>query len=325
MSKDYKSRRDESEKVGESNSIKKKKLKEAFQEFLYQKKHADKLSERTLKEHETHFKNFCDFLKKIGKKVTYVHEVDQALCLKYWIYLDEVLGLKESTRRIRCNPLRAQFYFYLEEKGYILKNPWVQKSISLTAKDNTPRWLKKEQVRLIMNSIDSSSHEGLVTLCLLKVLLATGMRIASALYLNEEDIDFESKLLRFYDFKNKRDVYVKLNNRLAQLLKMLLKRNSKVKNRTPALFIKADGTRLSYDSAKRRIYKIRKETGVKFTFHSFRHTFATWFIIDGGNREALKKLKIWKSSKALDVYVDFDEYAALDQFEKHSPLEQLDN
>ncbi|MEH7121559.1 tyrosine-type recombinase/integrase [Neobacillus vireti] len=311
------------EKVAGNGQFKKKKIKEAFEEYIQFITYAKDLKERTIKEHKNNFRYFCEFLKKIGKKITYVDQVNQDLCINYWIYMKRDQNLKNATRRLRTRSLKAQFYFYFK-KGYIGENPWIQEFIDLNDEKEPVRYLKKKEVLLILNSIDTSTSKGSCTKSLISTLLDAGVRINEALNLDEADIDFDRNLIHIWESKNDEERYAPINRKLAFMLKELLKKNSKIKNRVPALFINHhDGTRLTYDQVKNEIKKIRKETGVYFTPHSFRHTFAVWYLVHGGDLASLMENGGWKTLKAVKKYLNVSKPLAIEQHKKHSPFNQL--
>jgi integrase/recombinase XerD len=97
------------------------------------------------------------------------------------------------------------------------------------------------------------------------------------------------------------------------------------------LFITATGKNageaLTYTGLRLLIRKLGKRGGIQVTRcspHSFRHTFAIWFLRRGGQFGALQMMLGHNSQKATQIYVKYAQADIENQHRAYSPGDMLD-
>ncbi len=157
------------------------------------------------------------------------------------------------------------------------------------------QYLTKEELAVVMNAIDITTHAGLRTRALFEVLLDTGMRITEAISLNKEDIDWEQKEVVITNAKTKDREKVYFTDRSLQWLKKYFAFR---KDDLPFVFVSGRGRLLSvtsrnYIGAHLQNLSIKKH----IKHHILRKTFATILIENGADITAVQDLCRHKSPR----------------------------
>ncbi|MEN6535761.1 MAG: tyrosine-type recombinase/integrase [Bryobacteraceae bacterium] len=122
---------------------------------------------------------------------------------------------------------------------------------------------------------------------LIALLLDTGLRISEALNLRRTDVDFENLLLRVKG-KGERQRLIPMSLELRKVLFKFLSRHDYC-----LAFPTMQGGRCDARNILRDFHWLAKVTGingVRFSPHSFRHTFAVAYLRNGGNAFYLQKI-----------------------------------
>jgi integrase/recombinase XerD len=148
--------------------------------------------------------------------------------------------------------------------------------------------LAPEQIsRLIDFKPHGKSQQRLHTLSCL--LLDSGLRIDEALSLRSEDVDLENFLLRVHG-KGRKHRVIPISVEMRKLMWRWMKMQ-------PAdsglVFPTRTGTKLNYRNTLgdfKQLGNYLKITGVRFSFHTLRHTFAVNYIRNGGDVFRLQRI-----------------------------------
>jgi site-specific recombinase XerD len=134
-----------------------------------------------------------------------------------------------------------------------------------------PRFLSTEdssRLLAVMESAASGAEQR--DRMLVRLLLATGLRLGSALGLDVQDIDFANGELNVRSCKGAREVCAVLGAEIrAQLAAFVTGRGD------GPVFIGRDGDRMSPRQAQKRLARWFATAGVRGSAHALRHTFAT--------------------------------------------------
>jgi site-specific recombinase XerD len=156
-------------------------------------------------------------------------------------------------------------------------------------------YLTEEEMEIVMNALDVTTHAGLRTRALLEVLYASGMRVSEAISLNRDDIDFELKEAWVTNAKSKDREKVYFNDRSLEWVKRYLEFR---KDDMPALFVSGRGRMLSCTS--RNYMRVHlSNLGIKkhLKHHIFRKTFVTHLIQQGADISSVQDLARHRSPR----------------------------
>jgi integrase/recombinase XerD len=283
-------------------------LNDAFNQFIFDKE-IQGLRERTLTDHRIHFQYFQDFLSYSNFSIEYIQDITPLICKAYIVYMknhkvkwdnhkflhgdDNEKGLSPVTINIRLRTLKAQFNYYLKE-GFIIKSPWDSIPLLKTDKDYIQSFTK-EDVNKILEAPNIKTFVGFRNLALIYTLLDCGLRNSELVGLNEWDLDYEQNIIYIGAKRSKprSGRAVPITEKTSSLLNSLLKENSILKDRAPAIFISVSGKRLDTSDIRRILKEYGKKAGIKnvrTSPHTFRHTFAKFYILNGGDAYTLQKI-----------------------------------
>jgi integrase len=146
------------------------------------------------------------------------------------------------------------------------------------------RYLSVDECGRLLDACRADNMRGIIT-----VALHTGMRLGEILDLKYADLDFVSGVLNVRDSKNCESRHIPMDSTVAALLK----RTQPVAN-CDYVFPNAAGKRWNYSQEPFR--NVRKRAGlVDLHFHDLRHTFASQWMMNGGDLYALRGILGHKS------------------------------
>nr|WP_078114954.1 tyrosine-type recombinase/integrase [Clostridium beijerinckii] len=153
-------------------------------------------------------------------------------------------------------------------------------------------------------------------------LVGAGCRSTTLLNVRVKDIDFKKEMILFAHMKTKRQVNVPLSKSLKLILKDYIE-TMNLKNED-ILFPKLDGTKMSYDTLHENLVNYFKHCKVKMRgVNTFRNTFATMFVRNGGDIYRLKLLLGHSNIKTTERYVNLLPIDFKDDLLQYNPLDIL--
>lgn len=312
-------------------------LDDAFSEYIAQITIAG-LASRTIKDHQTHFRYFKQYLSLKKKKVTYLHEVTKKLCKDYVLYMKtekvkyddhqtiktDQKGLSIGTINIRLRSLRAQFNFYVNE-GFIEVSPF-QDIKPLKEDESEIKFLEPQEYRALLKAPDRKTFSGFRDYVILTLLIDYGSRIGETVRLNIDNINFENRYIIFPGTitKNGHTRILPISDRMVFLLKRLIEWNKKINNESIALFLSSNGNRLKDSSFRTNLYNYKKKAGIqkRVTPHIFRHTFCVSYLRNGGDLDTMMEIAGHRNYKSAKKYLTYAPEVLREKMAKHSPLSE---
>ena len=157
------------------------------------------------------------------------------------------------------------------------------------------------------------------------VVLDTGVRVEECTALRESDIDWNGSRLWVDDGKGGANRAVPLSEDGKKALRRFLARTSHFRpkeSRNPVhIFCTKNGGRLNYRNALRDLKKVADRLGMRWVgWHSFRRTFATQYIRNGGLLTNLQQILGHADLRTTILYLgdEIDEIVAMHN--QHSPI-----
>jgi len=150
-----------------------------------------------------------------------------------------------------------------------------------------------------------------------------GLRKQELLTLKFTDIDIENLTIFVRQGKGKKDRIIPMTYTLAQSLKRYLEYRKKLNKTCPEFFTSLNRNQGFTDTGlKRLVEQIRKASGVTFTVHKLRHTFATLMLEGGCDIYSLSKMMGHSDIKTTTIYLYASAEHLRSQMTKH-PLNEL--
>lgn len=205
---------------------------------------------------------------------------------KYNIRDGEAAELSASYRTLQLSAIRS-FYEFLIEEYKLENNPCLRVKLPKVKEDKDIVYLTPDEVAIIKNNIKNGvgnsrakakqEHWYERDMCLIHILLHTGLRVTALTEIDVDDIDFENNIIRVTEKENfTRDIDINLDT--VKYLKAWLEKRKELLEGWPdvnALFISNNRTRINPNTVNKMVKKYCYNIDKKITPHKFRSTFAT--------------------------------------------------
>ncbi len=230
---------------------------------------------------------------------------------------------KLSTEGIqnRVRALKA-FFNWLQQENYTegyqlagLKNFRVQKKIVETLSD--------DEIARVLASFDIKSQAGARNYAIISLMLDSGLRFSEVTTLKTADVDIEGGTLKVLGKGNKERI-VPFG---ASTQKALWRLNAHFRSHAiddEFFFLTDEGYGFSADGFKSLFRRIAQKSGVhRLHPHLCRHTFATRYLMSGGDLFSLQQILGHTSLEMVRRYVQLASQHVVVQHRKFSPMDRV--
>ncbi len=139
--------------------------------------------------------------------------------------------------------------------------------------------------------------------CIMAVMLDSGLRRAEVVNLDIADVDLDNGIM-LVNGKGKKQRYVPLGALTLELLTDYKKRKRKQAEDFEPFFVDRFGNRLSLNAVKMMFQKLKGKSGIdRVHAHLLRHTFATNYLVNGGDLETLRLLLGHSNLNITELYL----------------------
>lgn len=203
---------------------------------------------------------------------------------------------------------------YLEEFEIKIPNTMLEKKEVYTEAE-----LKKLLKRPDLNTCVAGDYRSYITIIF---LMATGCRSTTLLNIKVRNLDFKKESILFAHMKTYRQVTAPMSKslkiELSEYISIMGLKEDDI------LFPKLDGTQMSYDTLHQNLVNYFKHCKVKMRgVNTFRNTFATMFIGNGGDIYRLKLLLNHSNIKTTERYVNLLPLDFKEDLLQYNPLDTL--
>ena len=180
------------------------------------------------------------------------------------------------------------FFNFLYNNEYMEKN--LMKHFKLIKRENkiiVP--LFEDEVKEIDTLFNLKTYLGLRNYCMIHLMLDEGLRSGEVVNLRISNIDFQQNHVIIYDGKGNKDRIIPLSSQLKKYLHQYVTVYRPYTEHDYMFCSVREQSQVSEDVIKCLFSRIRKKTGLsRLKPHLLRHTFATSFILGGGDLESLR-------------------------------------
>lgn len=303
-------------------------LKKALELFLMEQQLRGN-TEKTIFNYERFLSYFIDYFGS-DRLVT---EITVSDLKQYQLYLgdrDKIFNFKTNIKeklsktsiQSYIRQLRA-FLKWLYEETYINEDLTLRFKLPKAPKKE-PLILSDDEIKLLYNSINDKTEFGLRNKCIISLMLDSGLRREEAIDLEIENIQFTQGLIKITG-KGEKDRIVPLGLYTKKLLfKYLNGYRPMPEYPTNRIFLSQEKAPVSEDSIKMVMTRLKKKTGIKrLKPHLLRHTFATNYLMNGGDAFGLQLILGHTSLEMTRKYSHLASMYAVQKFKKRSKLDRL--
>ena len=255
----------------------------------------------TLRNYSHEITQFLDFLK--GEGVGSWDDVDRQVLRRYLLWLRKE-GYVEASMARKLSELRS-FCRYLVQEGVLESNP-IEVVSSPKVPKRLPRYLKMDEIEVLLNAPDVSTPQGQRDKAILELLYGAGIRLSELVNLNLNDLNLSMGQMLVWGKGGKERVAL-LGEPAIRALRMYIndgREELAAKKTTDALFLNRFGGRLSRRSIGLILDKYSKLAGLwkKVTPHLLRHTFATHMLEGGAGLRVVQELLGHAQPTTTEIY-----------------------
>ena len=268
-------------------------IAEGFEMFINDRV-AKNYSDYTIKFYKNTIHNFSLFYELSNL----IESLNKHVLNQYVIYLRQ-MNLSDATISTYIRGLRTILYYFMDEEflpRFKIPLPKSEEKIKETyTKEELDSILKKPNLK----KCTFAQYRNWV---LVNYLLGTGQRLNTVINIKIQDVDLENSFVKLVKTKGRRETILPLSSVLTNILREYLR--FRKGNDKDYLFSTITGTQLSKDGITSAIKDHNLRNGVKrHSIHLFRHTFAKYYLLNGGDVFRLQKLMCHKDLKTTRLYL----------------------
>ena len=231
--------------------------------------------------------------------------------------------LSSASVHAHVRTLRA-FFNWLVMEGLIKNNPAQELKLPKVSK-KVISVLSDQEIETILNTLSLTNSSEARNRTVFMVLLDSGLRIGELVNLHMGDTHIDEGFLKVMG-KGKKERIVPIGRNAQKALQRYLFRYRVTPTLpiTKNVFLSIHGAPMTDNSMKLIFARLAQRSGVKrLHAHLCRHTFATMFLINGGDVFTLQQILGHSTLEMVQRYVNLASNHIAIQHQKYSPLDRL--
>lgn len=227
--------------------------------------------------------------------------------------------ISEMTLNTNIRAWRA-FWTYLVTEGFVEQN--LRISPVKTAKKHVEIF-SKQQLRRLFEMPDRSTFTGYRDYVIMLTLYETMIRVSELIGLKTSDIDWQRNLIRVFG-KGRRERLVPFQDTLKKQLREYINIRGFLDH--DYVFVNIDNEPIAKRTVQQEIKRYGDKAGisnVRVSPHTFRHTGAVHYLLNGGDLRSLQEILGHLDLKTTEIYLNLVASDISRQHRKFSPLERL--
>lgn len=261
-----------------------------------------------------------DVLEEIGLS-TSIHAITEDTIRKFIHHYTKARGNKYTAAMTQLRGVRTFANFLLKER-LIDSHGFLTFSLN-NANMSEIDTFSELDVILILEQCDIKTFTGFRNYMIILTVLETGIRLRELADIRLKDVKVQDRYIVIHG-KNQSIRHVPFQAKYAKRLRQYLKVRGICDS--DALFITQDNEKMARRSIQQAISRLGKQAGIldkRVSPHTFRHTFAKWFIKNDGNIFALQKILGHSTLDMVRTYVNLFSSEVDDEHRKASPLNNI--
>lgn len=215
------------------------------------------------------------------------------------------------------------FFTYLFRENYIKTNLVEQMQLIKTEKKMIATFSKNQMIQLLEQP-DRTTFVGLRDYTMMLLMLETGLRLSELIQLRVDDIRWTENEIYIFRGKGGTTRRVPFQKTCGQALRHYLKERGTALSET--LFVTVYDTSLHPRTFQENLSTYGKSAGlrgVRVSPHTFRHSMAKFYILNGGDPFTLQQILGHSTLDMVRHYVQLFRSDVQEQHRKFSPVENI--
>ena len=279
------------------------------------------MSLHTIRSYRKTFQLLIDYLVNIKnfklKDITF-NKVTREIIIDFLNYLEDEKQNSVKTRNQRLASIKSFYQYCAIDEIDNIDN--IRKILSIKSKKEMKKimiYLTEEELKILFDSIDTTTKIGRRDLTVLTLLYDTAARASEIIDLKLDDIHLEEKYIILTGKGNKQRI-VSIMEQTKKLLISYIKENNVMNG---YLFKKSNNSNCKMNSnfIMDIVLKYNKILNKKISPHTFRHTRAVHLLDKGVNPVYIQELLGHESINTTQIYTHTTTQAMIKQFESFFP------
>ncbi len=218
------------------------------------------------------------------------------------------------------------FFRWCIKQGYLAANPLADIELPKHDKRLPPKLSKQDALKLldvVANYPYDYQFLRYRNSAIFSTFIFAGLRKQELLNLKYADMDIENLTIFVRQGKGRKDRIIPMSYTLAQSLKKYVAERKRLNKTNPEFFSSLRGSvGFTANGLKKLVEQVRASSGVFFTVHKLRHTFATLMLEGGCDIYSLSKMMGHSDINTTTIYLAASAEHLRSQMTKH-PLNDL--
>lgn len=216
------------------------------------------------------------------------------------------------------------FFRWCVKNGHIYRN-FVEDIEKPKQPQRLPKNLKKEDALRLLEVVYNYPYQyhflRYRNHAVFAVFIYAGLRKSELLNLRMTDVDLENRTIFVNKGKGSKDRFIPMGYKLTDILKKYLVERKRLNKCCPEFFASLNRNKGFSDSGLRRMVRTMQcASGINFTIHKLRHTFATLMVEGGCDIYSLSKMMGHSDISTTTIYLSATAEHLRGQITKH-PLD----
>lgn len=294
-------------------------LFEMFDRFMAVKK-TEGLSVRTISDYYNNFNYFKNYL----EEDLAADEVTIDVFRGFVGYMLHELELSPVTANVRIRTMRAFIRFCYSE-GYI-GSPIHENFKPVKTPEDTLESLTTSEIKKLLSVIDDDLYTGFRDKVIILVLLDTMVRISELVAIKRCNLDLKGGFIKLEaeETKTRKSRLVPLSSKTIKLLTEYMKETEDFE--AEHLFLTYDGRQINPSTIRIILRDYGRQAGInnkRVSPHTFRHTGALLYIMNGGDPFSLQKILGHSHMNMVRKYIQMTDTDVRRQHNTFSPLNSI--
>lgn len=293
-------------------------------DFIYHLQTDKRLSPNTTASYLSDLNKYGEFLKKY-QQIQDVSEIEDTHINKYIMSLKRAELSKQSIAR-KITVIKEFHKFLLKER--ITNNDPAKMLDSPKQDKHLPTVLTREEIELMLDSIETQTPLGKRNKAMMETLYATGLRVSELLTLKLNNIHLNAKYIDIIGKGNKERAIPLGEEAIIAIRDYIENARGKITTKPGEyLFYNYKGNTLSRQGFYKYIVKLAKDNGIdkEISPHTIRHSFATHLLEGGVDLRMVQEMLGHEDISTTQIYTHIDKSKLKEMYLHTHPLARKEN